>query len=229
VTGLDRIYLALALADTALAARDGDRASRLRRLTNSSLMPLLVAKVGAANGGSWPELRSRTRAGLALSWAGDVALLGDSDAAFVTGLGCFAGAHGCYGSAFGTARRPALPSAAAPVALTGGTMGAALARRAGRLGPAVAGYSGLITAMAIRALGVDPTRVGRPAATRIAAGAGLFVVSDGLIGLGRFGLSASTPRRIRSMIDAAVMATYAAGQWLIADGVGRAASPTASD
>jgi uncharacterized membrane protein YhhN len=228
VTGLDRSYLAMAIADTALAAHGGDRASRLRRLTKSALMPLLVAKLSRADAVR-PALRTRTRAGLALSWAGDVALLGESDTAFAAGLGCFAGAHGCYGAAFGTARQARPPAAAVPVAAAGVALGGVLARRAGRLGPPVAGYSALITAMAVGALGLDPARVGRPAATRIAAGAGLFVVSDGLIGLRKFGLRATTPRRTRSTIDAAVMATYAAGQWLIADGAARAAAPNGPD
>src|SRR5690606_27577955 len=111
-----------------------------------------------------------------------------------------------------------------PLAAAGTGLGALLARRAGRLGAPVAGYSALITAMAIRALGVDPERTGRTAAIRIAAGAGLFIVSDGLIGLRRFGLSRTTSRRVRAGVDAAVMATYALGQWLIADGVTRASA-----
>lgn len=227
MTALDRAYAALALADVALASRDGERPSTLRRLTKSALMPVLAAKVHQTAGAEPVALRARTRDGLVLSWAGDVALLGDSDAAFATGLGCFAAAHGCYVSAFGSVRAATPPAAAAPVAAAGTGLGTFLARRAGRLGLPVAGYSTVITAMAVRALGIDPSRVGRPAATRIAAGAGLFVVSDGLIGLRKFGLSPTTPRRVRAGIDAAVMATYAAGQWLIADGVTRAAPRTA--
>jgi uncharacterized membrane protein YhhN len=222
VTALDRAYAALALADVALAARDGDRPSILRRLTKSALMPVLAAKVHNTAGADPAALRVRTRDGLMLSWAGDVALLGDSEAAFATGLGCFAAAHGCYVSAFGSVRTATPPAAAAPVAAVGTGLGGFLARRAGRLGLPVAGYGAVITAMAVRALGVDPHRVGRPAANRIAAGAGLFVVSDGLIGLRKFGLSPEAPRRVRAGIDAAVMATYTAGQWLIADGVTRA-------
>ncbi|HYJ66210.1 MAG TPA: lysoplasmalogenase family protein [Nocardioidaceae bacterium] len=94
--GLDRAYAAIALADTALATRDGDRTSRLRWPTKSALMPLLVAKVsqpGAGAGRDTAPLRDRTRTGLALSWAGDVALLGRGDAAFAAGLGCFVAAH----------------------------------------------------------------------------------------------------------------------------------------
>lgn len=226
MTGLDRAYTAIALADTVLAARDGDRTSRLRWLTKSALMPLLVAKVDretrAEAARDNAPLRDRARAGLALSWAGDVALLGRGDAAFAAGLGCFAAAHGSYGAAFATAQGPTPPPAAAPLTAAGLGLGGVLARRAGRLGAPVAGYSALITAMAVRALGVDAQRVGRSSATRIATGAGLFVVSDGLIGLRKFGLSDATPRGVRAAVDAAVMATYAAGQWLIADGVSRA-------
>lgn len=221
MTLLDRAYGVAALADVALAARDGERPSPLRRATKSALLPLLAAKVNAATEPDSP-LRRRTRNGLALSWAGDVALLGTSDAAFATGLGCFAAAHGSYVAAFDSVKSPTPPTAAAPVAVAGTALGGILARRAGRLGLPVAGYSAVITAMAVRAIGIDPARVGRPAASRIAAGAGLFVVSDGLIGLRKFGLSPTTSRGVRAGIDAAVMATYAAGQWLIADGVTRA-------
>jgi uncharacterized membrane protein YhhN len=224
VTALDRAYTALALTDAVLAAHGGGRASRLRWATKPALMPLLIAKVSAAGDGNWSRLRDRTRAGLALSWAGDVALLGSSDAAFAAGLGSFAGAHGCYSTAFTMARRPTPPAAAGPVGVGGLLVGGALARRAGRLGAPVAGYSALITSMAIRAIGLDERRIGASAARRIAAGAGLFVVSDGLIGWRKFGLRGDAPRGLRAAIDAAVMATYASGQWLIADGVTRARS-----
>jgi uncharacterized membrane protein YhhN len=225
VTALDGAYAVVAAADTVLAARDDARPSRWRWLTKPALMPLLAAKVSSADGSAAAPMRARTRDALVLSWAGDVALLGTSDAAFGAGLGCFAAAHGRYATAFGSAQGAQPPAAAGPVTVAGTGLGGILARRAGRLGVPVAGYSALITAMAVRALGVDPNQVGRPAATRIAAGAGLFVVSDGLIGLRKFGLPAGTSRRVRSAIDATVMATYAAGQWLIADGVARAAPP----
>ena len=226
MTALDRAYAALALSDVALAARDGDRRSRLRWVTKSALMPLLVAKVGDAGDPTWSGLRTRARAGLALSWAGDVALLGRSDATFAAGLGCFAGAHGCYGTAFASARQPTPPAAAAPVGIGGAVLGGALARRAGRLGAPVAGYGALITSMAVGALSLDERRIGRPAARRIAAGAALFLLSDGLIGLRKFALPSHAKRGVRFAIDAAVMVTYAGGQWLIADGVTRAATPS---
>ena len=146
--------------------------------------------------------------------------------AFAAGLGCFAGAHGCYGTAFAAARQPTPPAAAAPLGIGGAVLGGALARRAGRLGAPVAGYSALITSMATGALALDERRIGRPAARRIAAGAALFLLSDGLIGLRKFALPSHANRGVRSAIDAAVMVTYAGGQWLIADGVTRAATPS---
>lgn len=228
-SGIGLAYAGLALSDVALAAHGGARTSRLRWATKSALMPLLIGKLGIPGDDSdpaWSGLRTRTQAGLALSWTGDVALLGSSDAAFMTGLGCFAGAHGCYGTAFASARRSTRPAAAIPVGIGGALLGAALSRRAGRLGAPVAGYSALITSMAVAALGLDPARIGPAATRRIAAGAGLFVVSDGLIGLRKFALPADTRTGVRSAIDAAVMATYAGGQWLIADGVSRASTPT---
>ena len=72
-------YAALATADTLLAATGRDRQ---RWLTKPLLMPALMA------GRDRPAQRA-----LALSGAGDVALLGSGETAFMAGLGCFLAGH----------------------------------------------------------------------------------------------------------------------------------------
>ena len=72
-------FVALAAADTFLAATGRDRQ---RRLTKPLLMPTLM--IGRD--------RARQRA-LALGWAGDMALLGAGDAAFMARLASFLASH----------------------------------------------------------------------------------------------------------------------------------------
>ena len=73
------VFAALAAADTLLAATGCDRP---RWLTKPLLMPVLMA------GRDRPAQRA-----LALGGAGDVALLGSSQTAFMAGLGCFLAGH----------------------------------------------------------------------------------------------------------------------------------------
>src|SRR3954447_8647702 len=74
-----RAFAVLAAADTLLAATGRDGA---RRLTKPLLMPTLM------RGKDGPVKRA-----LALGGAGDVALLGHGDAAFLAGLGSFLAGH----------------------------------------------------------------------------------------------------------------------------------------
>src|SRR5690348_5508851 len=75
-------FLAVAVADVALAAGVKPGWAKLRRVTKPLLMPTLM--VG----------RERlTQRALVLGGAGDVALLGTGDAAFTTGLGAFLAGH----------------------------------------------------------------------------------------------------------------------------------------
>ena len=83
-------YVALAVADAVLAGRPGATARRLRYVTKPALMPVLATASRRAGGG-----RALTAA-QALSWGGDVALLGQGPRAFQGGLGSFLGAHLAY-------------------------------------------------------------------------------------------------------------------------------------
>lgn len=185
-------YAVLAAADTVLAATGRDRA---RRATKPLLMPALA--VGRD--------RPTTRA-LALGGAGDVALLGSGRAAFTTGLACFLAGHVAWTAALrgrgGTGlvrRRPAvaLPYGALLVGLN-----AYLWRRTGPDRLPVLVYSAALTSTAVAALDT-----GDPAT---AAGGALFLASDGLLALERFG-DVHLPAH-----EGLVMASYTAAQALLA-------------
>jgi uncharacterized membrane protein YhhN len=186
------VYLGLAVADTVLAAAGADRP---RWLTKPLLMPALMVAHDRP-----------TRVALALSGAGDVALLGRSQAAFTAGLGCFLGGQVAWiaalrarGSRGGLRRRPVL---GVPVVAAWAGLNAYLWKRTGRDRIPVVLYSTVLAGMALVA--VD---TGDPAT---AAGGGLFMASDSLIALQRFGGLAPH--------EGWVMATYTAAQALLAAG-----------
>ena len=204
-------YCAVAVGDAVLATR-GSR--RVRRATKTLLMPLLAAHVAVADGadGADGTTERLILGGLGLSWAGDVALLGEGDKPFAAGLGSFLAAHGCYLAAFtrhgqGGVRRAPWLAGAYVVAWAG--LNAALAPRTGRLRIPVIVYGTALLAMTLAALDT-----GRPA---VAGGGALFLVSDGILALERFS-AVPIPGA-----DGLVMLTYTAAQALIAHGMATAA------
>ena len=100
------LYVALAIADSVAAGRPGSTtARRLRYFLKPALMPVLAtAFLGASRDGSAPahphRLRTGTASAQALSWGGDVALLGTSERSFLAGVASFSGAHVAYLAAF---------------------------------------------------------------------------------------------------------------------------------
>jgi uncharacterized membrane protein YhhN len=220
-------YLALAATDTVLAA--GSPAQRrLRMITKPLLMPALGAAFsrsltarGIQGGGL---LRGGTVAAQALSGVGDMALLSGRDGAFLAGLGSFFGAHVAYTTAFVSAGRPVsvragwLGAAAAGGFLT--TTAPVMGRAAGRHNPTwripVVAYAGALSAMFTASTRLDPA-IPRRARRKVVAGAALFVASDTILATRKLLL-----RDDSSLGHAAVMATYTAGQGLIAAGVSEA-------
>jgi len=186
-----RAYLAVAVADTALAAGGFHRG---RWLTKPLLMPLLT--VGQDG---------RTRIALGLCGAGDLALLGTSPQAFTTGLGCFLAGHLAWVPAIrargGSRLLRRHPVASLPLVGAWAGLNVYLWGRTGRDRVPVLAYSTVLTGMALVA--VDSGT----AAT--ATGGALFVVSDALIALDRFG-GLRLPCH-----EGWVMATYAAAQALL--------------
>ena len=197
---------------------------RLRLLTKPLLMPALATAFAHGTPDDGSRLRRGTLAAHALSGAGDVALLGHSEKAFLTGLGSFFGAHIAYVAAFAAEGRPwsdrshlgGVRAAAAAFATLGPTLGWAAGRRSPELRAPVVAYAGILTSMV-----ATSSRLGEhvPLSARraVVLGTGTFLASDATIGLRKFVLRDPSPRS-----DAVVMATYTAGQALIAAGVAQA-------
>ena len=185
-------FAALAAADTLLAATGHDRP---RWLTKPLLMPVLMA------GRDRPSQRA-----LALGGVGDVALLGSGETAFTAGLVSFLAGHVAWIIAL--RQRPgggwlrARPALAVPHVLTFGAMNAYLWKRTGQDRIPVLVYSAALLVMSLTALDT-----GSP---RTAAGGALFLASDTLLALEKFG-ELRLPAH-----EGLVMATYASAQALLA-------------
>ena len=185
------VFAALAAADTLLAATGQDRP---RWLTKPLLMPVLMA------GRDRPARRA-----LALGGAGDVALLGRGEIAFTAGLVSFLGGHVAWIIAL--RQRPggylrARPGLAVPHVATFAAMNAYLWKRTGKDRIPVFVYSAALLAMSLTALDT-----GSP---RTAGGGALFLASDTLLALEKFG-DLRLPAH-----EGLVMATYASAQALLA-------------
>jgi uncharacterized membrane protein YhhN len=201
-------FLVAAAADWgAVAAREHGRPAlprRTRWLTKPLPMILLIAAALALDPAD-PAVRAWFVAGLALSLAGDVALL--SERAFVAGLAAFLLAHVAYTAGFvaGGLAVPALAVGAVAIASCDVVMGRRLVRalrggRRSRLVAPVAAYMLAISAMVA-------TAAGSLNAAAI-AGAVLFAASDTLLAEGRF------IRPVRGG-GLAVMVMYHLGQGLL--------------
>lgn len=198
-------YAALAVADTLLAAAP-DRWRRARVVTKPLLMPALALRGPSA----------AVLAAQAGSWAGDVALMREGRRPFLAGLCSFLGAHVAYVAAF--RGRSSVPLLATPgrrravVAGSAAALGMAVVagREDGAIALPVAAYGSTLATMAAAAAAVDPDR-GRG---RVLTGALLFLLSDSLLGARTFLVRERVP-----VLEGAVMATYTAAQWCIAEGM----------
>ncbi|HVK28843.1 MAG TPA: lysoplasmalogenase [Nocardioides sp.] len=223
-TRLKLAYGALATVDTLLAGSGHRWAHRARHLTKPLLMPVLGASLATDPRAQGSPLRASTLAAQAAGWGGDVLLLGEGPRAFAAGAGSFGIGHLAYLSGLARHRDRSTPLAgnrraraiAGTWALTAPVMAIAAARQERALGATVLGYSALLSSMAASAQHLSP---GLPRDARVltAAGAGLFLLSDSILGSRTFVL-AEPPERLESL----VMATYTAGQLLISEGAARA-------
>jgi uncharacterized membrane protein YhhN len=186
------VFVALAAADTLLAATGRDRQ---RWGTKPFLMPVLMA------GRDRPTQRA-----LALGGAGDVALLGSGEIAFTAGLACFLAGHVAWIVALrqrpGGGRLRARPALAGPHVAAFAALNAYLWKRTGQDRIPVIVYSAALLAMSLVALDS-----GSP---RTASGGALFVASDALLALGKFG-DLRLPAH-----EGLVMAAYTSAQALLA-------------
>ncbi|MDX8034062.1 lysoplasmalogenase [Lentzea sp. BCCO 10_0856] len=193
-------YAVAAVVDSIAATVQ--RAKAVRPISKTALMPALAV--------ASPPRDPGMAVGLAGSWAGDVALLGDSDRAFRTGLFSFLVAHIGYTAALARRSRPGSRKAVVPIVAASAAGAFAFARAAGPMGRPVGLYAltlGTMVAAASTARG--------PGARRVFGGAALFAVSDALLGASRFVLKG----RAAKVASAGVMPTYTAAQWLLHTGV----------
>ena len=213
-------YAALAATDSILAGKDTKAAKRLRMLVKPTLMPLLGKAFTGSTSGDTSLLRRGTVTAQAFSWGGDVALLGPGQKSFLGGVGSFAGAHLAYIAGLLSVRgetsqynRTGLKAAATLWVTTAPVMAWAAGRKDPALRGPVAAYATLLAAMFASSWTLDPglRRSGRHL---LQAGTTLFLVSDSILGAQEFLLTERDPR-----LERAVMATYTAGQALIAGGV----------
>lgn len=222
------VFVALAVADTVAAGKSGTAARRLRYVLKPALMPALTAGFVAGTRGidaptSTKALRTGTAAAQAFSWGGDVALLGESKRSFLSGVGAFFGAHVAYIAAFLSVRgqRKDYDTAGLTLALglwltAAPLMSGAAARKDPALRGPVAVYATILAAMFATSRMLDP-RLPPGARRTLQAGTALFLVSDSVLAFEKFVLTEPRP-----VLNSVVMATYTAGQGLIAVGVANA-------
>jgi uncharacterized membrane protein YhhN len=217
-------YLTLAATDTYLAGKKGKSARRARFVTKPMLMPALAASTHLAAEERGGSLVRGVQVAQLFSWGGDVALLGKSERSFLTGVGSFFAAHVGYIGAFATARDPqARPSDTGPKAgaavwvATAPLMAVAAGRKDPTLRAPIAAYAGILSTMFATSTILNPA-LPLSARRRIMAGTSLFLLSDSLLGVQEF-----LRKERNAALESAVMATYTAGQFLIAEGAAQAA------
>jgi uncharacterized membrane protein YhhN len=222
------VYIGLSVADSLAAGSHGTAARRLRYVVKPALMPALTVAFLDGTRGRTPRPHTRllvtgTTAAQALSWGGDVALLGTSTRSFLTGVGSFFGAHVAYVAAFlsvrgdGTDRDTAGLKVALGLWVTAAPlMSVAAGRRDPALRGPVAAYATILSAMFASSRVLDPS-LPRGARSTLQAGTALFLVSDTVLATQKFLLAEPRP-----VLESLVMATYTAGQGLIAAGVANA-------
>lgn len=223
-TRLQLAYGALAAADTLLAGSGRPWAHRARTVTKPLLMPVLAASLATDTRAAGSPLRATTLAAEAAGWGGDVLLLGEGPGRFAAGAGCFGVGHLAYLHGLHRLRdrrttpwrSPAVRALAGVWAGTAPVVAVAAGRRERALGPTVLGYSGLLTTMVASASRLADD-VPRRARLLTATGAGLFLLSDSVLGARTFLLRVPSPT-----VESVVMATYTAGQYLISRGAAAA-------
>ncbi len=172
---------------------------------------LALAAVAVALGAPGSAVGWWVLAALGLGLVGDVLLLGDSPARFLGGLAAFLVGHLAWLAAFALSGLDAPARAWLGVAVVALALGAGHrivpgAHREGgaALSAPVVVYMGVIAAMAVTGWATGSVVVG--------LGASLFVVSDTLLGMGRF-------HRAHPWSRPAVMVTYHLAQALLVAGL----------
>jgi uncharacterized membrane protein YhhN len=219
-TKLKLAYAGLAIADTWLAGSSNPRAHQARVLTKPLLMPTLAASLATDPKAADSPLRTSTLIAQVGGWGGDLALMGHGTTPFAVGSGSFAVGHAAYITGFlrnrGATARPGPKAVAALWAVTAPGMVFGAYRQEKVLGPAIAGYSAMLAGTVAAATQLDPA-IPKSARRATLLGAGLFMLSDSVLGTRKFLLKNAPPR-----VESVVMATYTAAQFLLSEGAARA-------
>jgi uncharacterized membrane protein YhhN len=222
-TKLKLAYAGLAIADTWLAGSSNPRAHKARVLTKPMLMPTLMASLITDPKAADSPLRASTLVAQAGGWGGDLALMAHGTKPFAIGSGSFAVGHAAYITGFlrnrSATARPGPKAVVALWAVTAPGMVFGAYRQDKVLGPAIAGYSGMLAGTLAAATQLDPA-LPKSARRATLLGAGLFMLSDSVLGTRKF-LLKNAPARVESV----VMATYTAAQFLLSEGAARAWRP----
>jgi uncharacterized membrane protein YhhN len=222
-TKLKLAYAGLAIADTWLAGSSNPRAHKARVLTKPMLMPTLMASLITDPKAADSPLRASTLVAQAGGWGGDLALMAHGTKPFAIGSGSFAVGHAAYITGFlrnrSATARPGPKAVVALWVVTAPGMVFGAYRQDKVLGPAIAGYSGMLAGTLAAATQLDPA-LPKSARRATLLGAGLFMLSDSVLGTRKF-LLKNAPARVESV----VMATYTAAQFLLSEGAARAWRP----
>ena len=232
-TRLRLAYVVAATVDTVLAGSPSRVARRARFVTKPALMPLLAGSLATSPRAFSSPLRTSTLVALGFGWGGDLALLGHGTRSFATGTGSFGVGHGAYIAGFLRRRNRSVPLRRTPgarlavglLAGAGPVMALAAARQNRALGPAVAGYTGLLAGTFATGNHLDASL---PLVARrlTGLGAALFLASDTVLGFRQFLLPllfhGEPPTRLDLALERLVMGSYTAAQLLLAEGAGRA-------
>ncbi len=202
------LVLAPALVDWVAVAR-GDR--RLERVAKPATVAVLIVAGAVTWQGDYETRFIATMLALVFSLVGDVALMQDRDL-LLPGLAAFLAAHICYVVAFmGPVLTPYSVFIATSLVLVSGPLFLAIRsglRRKGKeaLTLPVLAYVVVISVMVLTAFTAPGANGwGQSSILAAALGAGLFYVSDALIGIHRF-------VRELAWAPVAIMVTYHLGQ-----------------
>lgn len=177
----------------------------LHILTKPWLMPALLAAVLLSLPRPWGRTALWLGIAIVFSWLGDTSLMYSGDVGFLTGLGFFLLAHVFYLVLILRALRVRrVPFVALVYVGWWIALIALLQPHTGWLVWPLAVYGLVLGGMAASALSANPW---------VAAGAGLFLVSDTVLGLNKF-----LPSFELGQVDFVIMLTYIVGQGLIAWG-----------
>jgi uncharacterized membrane protein YhhN len=222
-TKLKLAYTGLAIADTWLAGSANPTAHRARALTKPLLLPTLMGSLVTDRRAASSPLHTTTLLSQGGGGGGALALMGHGTKPFAIGSGSFAVGHAAYITGFlrnrSSTPRPGPKAVAGLWAVTAPGMAFGAYRQEKVLGPAIAGYSARLAGTVAAATQLDPALP--PSARRVTLlGAGLFMLSDSVLGTRKFLLKNAPPR-----VESVVMATYTAAQLLLSEGAARAGRP----